>query len=66
MQIHKMYGQAKNILIDQGYDLSKYPEIASYLDDPLPMLKAFRRDPQFLTEWVQIDNQLQDVLNKDD
>lgn len=66
VQIHKMYGQAKNILIDQGYDLSKYPEIASYLDDPLPMLKAFRRDPQFLTEWVQIDNQLQDVLNKDD
>lgn len=60
-----VYGSAKKALTEQGYDLTKYPEILDMLDNPVPFIKKIRRDPRFLSQWASVDTIIQMGLEKD-
>lgn len=60
-----IYGKVKKSLIEQGYDLSKYPELLDLLDNPIPFLKKVRKDPKFLTQWASVDPYIQQALEKE-
>ncbi len=50
-----MFSQVKASMIKQGTDLSIYPQVTEFLDNPIPFMKAVRRDPTCLTQWALID-----------
>lgn len=54
----EMYAEAKKNLIKQGYDLSANPKMAEMLDNPIPFIKAVRRDPAYLTQWALVDQKI--------
>lgn len=53
-----IYDQIKAKLERQGYDLSGNPQLAALFNDPIPVIKALRRDPYYLTQWSFIDQQV--------
>jgi hypothetical protein len=53
-----LYDNVKLELIKKGYDMSKYPEINAFLDNPIPGMKQIRRDPSFSTQWGSLDAKL--------
>ncbi|WP_353480517.1 hypothetical protein [Haliscomenobacter sp.] len=60
----QIYAKAKTQLIAQGYDLSAHPELNEFLDNPVPMMKKLRRDPDLLTQWSMVDKKIQKELKK--
>jgi hypothetical protein len=50
-----MYAEAKVQLQNKGYDFAAFPQVAEFLDNPLPVIKAMRRDPMYLTQWALSD-----------
>lgn len=52
---HTMYAEAKVQLQQKGYDFAAFPQVAEFLDNPLPAIKALRRDPMYLTQWALSD-----------
>lgn len=60
----EIYAKAKAQLIAKGYDLSAHPELNEFLDNPVPMMKKLRRDPDLLTQWAMVDKKIQKELKK--
>ena len=60
----QIYAKAKTQLIAQGYDLSAHPELNDFLDNPVPMMKKLRRDPNLMTQWSMIDKKIQKEIKK--
>ncbi len=58
MLIKDIYAKAKIELQNQGYDLATFPQVAEFLDNPIPSMKAIRRNPAYLTNWALVDQQL--------
>lgn len=51
----ELYANVKIELIKKGYDLNKFPELSAFLDNPIPVMKQFRRDPSFAAQWGRVD-----------
>ena len=56
-----MYAEAKVQLQNKGYDFAAFPQVAEFLDNPLPIIKALRRDPMYLTQWALSDANLKNI-----
>jgi hypothetical protein len=50
-----MYAETKVQLQKKGYDFAAFPQVAEFLDNPLPAIKAMRRNPMYLTQWALSD-----------
>lgn len=53
--IKQLMAQTKAELIKQGRNFDNNPQLNAFLNDPIPTIKEMRRDPQFLTQWAQVD-----------
>ncbi|GAB5555098.1 MAG: hypothetical protein Sapg2KO_46890 [Saprospiraceae bacterium] len=58
--LETVYREVKKQMQNQGIDLKKYPQVVEFLDDPLPVMKQIRRDPQFFSQWAAIDQDLKE------
>ncbi len=58
----ELFSNVKLELVKKGVNLNKHPEISSFLDNPIPMMKQVRRDPGYLTQWGSVDAKL--IQNK--
>lgn len=54
-----IYSEAKKHMQAQGIDVTEYPQLVAFFDNPLPIMKQIRRDPQFFSQWAAIDQNLQ-------
>lgn len=52
--IKQLMAQTKEMLIKQGRNFDS-PQLNAFLNDPIPTIKEMRRNPQFMTQWAQID-----------
>ena len=53
-----VYAQLAKEMEKQGYDLAANPKIAEFLKDPVPLIKEIRKDPNYLTQWAFIDQNI--------
>jgi hypothetical protein len=54
----KIFADAKVEMQKKGYDLEALPQVAAFLDNPIPSLKAMRRNPAHQTQWALVDQNL--------
>ncbi len=54
----QIMSHAKDELIRRGNNLEAHPQLLAFLDDPVPVMKALRRNPAFLAQWAQLDNSI--------
>jgi hypothetical protein len=47
-----------------GVDLTTNPLFREFKSDPAGMLKAMRRNPDYITQWAALDRKLQGGLPK--
>ncbi|WP_373551757.1 hypothetical protein [Haliscomenobacter sp.] len=59
-----LFTQVKATMIKQGTDLSMYPQVTEFLDDPVTFMKAIRRDPAYLTHWSLVDQNFKNAKIK--
>jgi hypothetical protein len=59
-----IYKEAKKHMQAQGIDVNEYPQLVAFFDNPLPIMKQIRRDPQFFSQWAAIDQDLQSKTTK--
>lgn len=59
-----LFSQVKVTMIKQGTDLSMYPQVTEFLDDPVTFMKAIRRDPAYLTHWSFVDQNFKNAKIK--
>jgi hypothetical protein len=62
--IKDIYAKAKIEVQKQGYDLAAFPQVAEFLDNPIPSMKALRRNPAYLTNWALVDQNLKNLKPK--
>lgn len=53
--IKQIMAQTKAELIKQGRRFDNNPQLDAFLNNPIPTIKEMRRDPNFLTQWAQVD-----------
>ncbi|MEY4134235.1 MAG: hypothetical protein RL386_585 [Bacteroidota bacterium] len=56
--IKGIYREAEKELRKQGHDPDANPFLRAFLDNPVPAIKALRRDPSYFTQWAMFDQQL--------
>lgn len=56
--IKEMYARVKINLQEQGLDINAYPKLIEFFENPLPIIKQVRRDPNFITQWAMIDQKI--------
>ncbi len=54
-QIGQIFQATIKELERRNFDLEKHPEIKSFLHNPIPGIKAMRRNPTLASKWGQID-----------
>jgi hypothetical protein len=54
-QIGQIFQETIKELERRNFDLNKRPEIKEFLNNPIPRLKALRRNPALASHWGQID-----------
>jgi hypothetical protein len=53
-----IYRGAEDKLRKQGQDPDANPFLRDFIDNPVPALKALRRNPSYFTQWAMFDQQL--------
>jgi hypothetical protein len=53
-----MYARVKGNLEEQGIDINAYPKLIEFFENPLPVIKQVRRDPNYITQWALIDQKI--------
>jgi len=57
--IKTTYAQVRQNMVDEGYDLDKYPMFSRMFENPVSFLKEVRRDPRFVSQWALFDRTVQ-------
>lgn len=53
-----LYAKVKQNLQEKGYDINANPLLVKFFENPIEAIKQIRRDPQFATQWAQVDQKL--------
>ena len=61
--LKEFYSKVRESMINQGINLEQHPQIESLIKDPVPYLKALRRDKEFVSQWGMIDQMIQSNMN---
>ena len=56
--IKGIYREAGKELQKQGHNIDANPYMHAFIYDPVPALKALRRNPSYFTQWAMFDQQL--------
>lgn len=56
--IRKFYDDLKTQLHKQGASIPDHPGLQALFQDPVPALKAMRRDPALAHQWARVDHQI--------
>ena len=56
--IKSIYREAEKELRKRGQDPDANPFLRDFIDNPVPAIKALRRDPSYFTQWAMFDQQL--------
>lgn len=56
--IRQIFSESKKIILSQGYGTETIQQFDQVFADPVKMMKAIRRDPNYLTYWHSIDQKL--------
>ncbi len=62
--LKKIYALTEEKMQKDGVDLTSNPLFQEFKSDPAGMLKALRRNPNFITQWAALDRKLQEALPK--
>jgi hypothetical protein len=56
--INDLLQETNKVLRKHNFDFNKYPGIAELFNNPIPNIKALRRNPTLASKWAQIDASL--------
>ena len=53
-----LYAQVEKDMVKKGADLDSNPRLKAFFQDPIPVMKEIRHNPNFLTQWGMMDQNL--------
>ncbi len=50
-----LYAQVEKDMVKKGADLNANPRLKAFFQDPVPVMKEMRHNPNFMTQWALMD-----------